>query len=98
LAGRTDIEIALRRLAPKIPAHEFASVVDHAVDSRGLSHASPETAAWLSLIAYVRHVFTNYDDLRDQSYDEESARFFVMEDMEAILNEWGVRRRLTSQD
>jgi hypothetical protein len=98
LADRKEIEVALRRLAPKMPAHEFASVVDHAVDSRGLSHASPETAAWLSLVAYVRHVFTDYDELRDQGYDEDSARFFVMEEMEAVLKEWGVRRQLTSQD
>ena len=32
----SDIEIALRRLAPRIPAHEFGAVVDHAVDSPGL--------------------------------------------------------------
>jgi hypothetical protein len=98
LADRIDIEAALRRLAPRIPNHEFASVVDHAVDSPGLSHAYPEAAAWLSLVAYVRHIFTDYDDLRNQGYDEGSARFFVAEAMEAVLNEWGVRRRLTSQD
>ena len=98
LADRKEIEVALRHLAPTLPAHEFGSVVDHAVDSRGLGHASPGTAAWLSLVAYVRHVFTEYDDLRDQGYDEASARFFVMEEMEAVLTEWGVRRRLTSQD
>lgn len=95
---RKDIGIALRRLASKIPAHEFESVVDHAVDSRGLSKANPETAAWLSLVAYVRHVFTDYDDLRNQGYDEASARFFVAAEIEAILDEWGVRRRLAPKD
>jgi hypothetical protein len=98
LADRKDIEAALRRLAPKIPAHEFASVVDHAIDSRGLSQAHPETAAWLSLVAYIRHVFTDYDDLRDQGYDEESARFFVAAEIETVLGEWGVQRRLGAQD
>ena len=98
LADRKDIEVALRRLAPKIPAHEFASVVDHAVDSRGLREANPEAAAWLSLVAYIRHVFTEYDDLRDQGYDEQSARFFVAAEIETILGEWGVRRRLAASD
>ena len=98
MADRKEIEIALRRLAPIMPAHEFGSVVDHAVDSHGLSHAFPETAAWLSLVAYVRHVFTDYDDLRDKGYDEASARFFVMEEMEVVLNEWGVRRQLAPED
>ena len=98
LADRKEIEVALRRLAPTMPVHEFASVVDHAIDSRGLRHAFPETAAWLSLVAYVRHVFTNYDDLRDQGYDEASARFFVVEEIEAVLKEWGVRRQPTSEE
>jgi hypothetical protein len=93
-ASRTEIEAALRRLAPHIPAHEFAAVVDHARDSAGLRTASPEEAAWLSLVAYVRHVFTDYDDLLQQGYDRESARFFVAKEVEAILTEWGVRRRL----
>jgi hypothetical protein len=98
LAKRSEIEIALRRLAPKIPAHEFGAVVDHAMDSLGLSVASPETAAWLSLVAYVRHVFTDYDELLTQDYDQESARFFVASEIETILSEWGARRRLTAED
>jgi hypothetical protein len=96
--SRADIEAALRHLAPKIPAHEFASVVDHAVDSRGLSKANPETAAWLSLVAYIRHVFTEYDTLCDQDYDEASARYFVAAEIETVLGEWGVRRRLDARD
>ena len=98
MAKRGDIEIALRRLAPRIPAHEFAAVVDHAVDSPGLKPASPETAAWLSLVAYVRHVFTDYDDLLVQDYDQDSARHFVADEIAAVLNDWGVRRRLSADD
>ena len=98
MAKRGDIEIALRRLAPRIPAHEFGAVVDHAVDSPGLKPASPETAAWLSLVAYVRHVFTDYDDLLVQDYDQDSARHFVADEIAAVLNDWGVRRRLSADD
>ncbi len=50
---RAAIDSALLRLAPAIPPHERTAVVDHAIDSRGLSFARPETAAWLSLVAYV---------------------------------------------
>jgi hypothetical protein len=95
---RSEIENALRRLAPRMPAFEFAAVTDHAMDSRGLRHAAPEEAAWLSLVAYVRHVFTDYDALLEQDYDEASARFFVVADMEAKLAEWGVRRALRPED
>jgi hypothetical protein len=98
VAKRADIEGALRRLAPRIPAHEFAAVVDHAVDSPGLNVAMPETAAWLSLVAYVRHTFTDYDELLREGYEQDSARFFVAEDMTAVLTDWGVRRPLSPDE
>jgi hypothetical protein len=98
VSRRADIETALKRIAPQIPRHEFGAVIDHALDSRGLRNAAPEGAAWLSLVAYVRHVFTDYDTLRDQDYDEDSARFFVAEQIETVLKGWGVRRRLAAKD
>jgi len=98
VAKRSEVEAALRRLAPRIPPHEFGAVVDHALDSRGLGSSAPETAAWLSLVAYVRHALTDYDDLLMQGYDQDSARYFVAGEMEAVLVEWGVRRRLGAQE
>ena len=95
---RIDIEAALRRLAPRLPSHEFGAVVDHALDSRGLRTSAPEAAAWLSLVAYARHAFTDYDDLLAQGYDQDSARFFVAKAIEERLAEWGVTRRLASED
>ena len=98
MAKRSDIEEALRRLAPKIPPHEFGAVIDHACDSAGLKAASAESAAWLSLVAYLRHAFTDYDELLAQGYDRDSARFFVAGDMQALLEDWGVRRKLGTAD
>ena len=98
MARRAEIETAVRALAPRIPTHELGAVVDHAVDSPGLRAASPEAAAWLSLVAYVRHALTEYDELLHQGYDQDSARFFVAPEMSAILHGWGVRRRLASED
>lgn len=77
-----------------MPAHEFGAVCDHAMDSPGLHTAAAETAAWLSLVAYARHVLTDYDELLTQGYDQESARHFVADDLQAALDAWGVRRRL----
>jgi hypothetical protein len=98
VAKRADIEVALRWLAPRIPAHEFAAVVDHALDSPGLTVATPETAAWLSLVAYIRHTFTDYDELLREGYDQDSARFFVADDMTDVLRDWGVRRPLSPNE
>ena len=98
MPSRAEIEAALRRLAPRIPRHEFGAVVDHAVGSRGLASASPETAAWLSLVAYARHALTDYDALLEQGYDQDSARFFVAAEIDSILSGWAVRRRLRQDD
>lgn len=91
---RNALAAALRRLAPSIPPHEFGAVVDHALDSAGLKSAAPESAAWLSLVAYVRHTFTDYDELLAQGYDRDGARHFVADEMAEVLSHWGVRRQL----
>jgi hypothetical protein len=97
-ANRTAIASALRHLAPRLPAHEFAAVVDHAMDSPGLRTASPENAAWLSLVAYARHTLTDYDELLAQGYERDSARFFVAEAVEELLESWGVKRKLGTEE
>jgi hypothetical protein len=94
LGRRAEIEVALRHLGPRVPDHEFGAIVDHAMDSPGLRAASAQTAAWLSMIAYARHVLTDYDDLLAQGYDLDSARYFVAADINAHLAEWGVRRKV----
>jgi hypothetical protein len=98
MSKRTVIEEALRRLAPRIPPHEFGAIVDHALDSRGLRGATPENAAWLSLVAYLRHTLTEYDDLLAQGYDQDSARHFVADDMREALAAWGVKRTLGEEE
>jgi hypothetical protein len=98
MARRGDIEAALRALAPRLPAHEFAAVIDHARDSAGLRAASAGEAAWLSLVAYARHAFTDYDELLRQGYDRDSARYFVAEAIDVVLREWGVKRRVGAED
>ena len=55
-------------------------------------------AAWLSLTAYIRHRLTDYDELLDDGYDAESARFFVLDDMNGVLEEWGSPRRVSGEE
>jgi hypothetical protein len=88
---------ALRRLAPRIPRHEAGAVIDHALSSPGLRGAAPETAAWLSLVAYVRHRLTDYDDLLAEGYDADSARFFVRDAINEVLERWGSPRRVAEE-
>ena len=92
---REAIESAVRILAPRIPRHEFEAVTDHAL--YGLATLAVH-AVWLSLTAYIRHRLTDYDSLLNDGYDAESARFFVLDDMNAVLEEWGSPRRVQAED
>jgi len=86
---REAVAQALARLAPRLPDFEAEAVLDRALASPGLRGAAPETAARLTLVAYARHVFTDYDDLLDDGYDRDSARHFVLDDLNAALMAWG---------
>src|SRR5262249_11227451 len=94
MSKRTAIEAARRRLGPHIPAHGRGGRLDPPTARPAPRPAAPEPAAWLSLVAYVRHVFTEYDELLAAGYDQDSARFFVTAEINDRLAAWGVRRRL----
>ncbi len=98
MTRRSEIEAALRHLASRLPPHESGAVTDHALDSPALRSAPAETAAWLSLVAYARHVHTDYDEFLEQGYGREAARHFVAAEMEAVLSKWGVRRPLLPEE
>ncbi len=88
---RAAVAAALQRLAPRLPDFEAEAVVDKALASPGLRRAAPENAAWLALVAFARHTFTDYDDLLEDGYDRDSARHFVLDDLNAVLVGWGAR-------
>jgi hypothetical protein len=98
MSQRLQRNEALRQLAPLIPDHEREAILDHAEDSIELRNASPETAVWLSMTAYIRHTFTDYDELMDEGYDQESARHFVLADMNEVLRVWGCKRQISEEE
>ena len=95
---RALVAAALERLVPRLPDFEAESVLDRAMRSPGLRGAAPETAAWLALTAFARHAFTDYDDLLAEGYDRDSARHFVLDEMNAMLAEWGSRRLVSEEE
>lgn len=92
ISRKRNIEAAILALAPSIPVRDLAEIAAHALASKGLSKAAPEKAAWLSLVAYVRHNFTEYEALLDDGYGAEAARHFCVEPTNTVLARWGARR------
>lgn len=95
---REAVAAALAQVAPRLPEFETEAVIDRALASPGLRNARPDNAAWLALVAYARHVFTEYDDLLADGYDRDSARHFILDDLNAALAAWGSHRRVSEEE
>lgn len=94
---QSAISMAVARFIPQAPFYDAEAVRARAA-AKHLRGLAAETAAWLAIIAYIRHVYTNYDALRDEGYEKDAARFFVCDAVNAKLQEWRAVRFLTAEE
>jgi hypothetical protein len=94
MSRRDRIAEELDRLAPAIPDADRTLILDQAEDSAGLRKGSPAKVAWLSLVAFVRHAYTDYDALLSDGYDVPSARHYCLEQINEVLEEWECIRQV----
>lgn len=88
---------ALTLLLPAI-TYADAELIRAAALAPHMRSLSPSAAVWLATIAYIRHVYTDYDALRDDGYDKDSARFFALDATNTKLTQWRATRLLTSEE
>lgn len=84
---------ALRAFIPKASYADFSEIA-LAMRAKHMTELTAVNAAFLATIAHIRHQYTDYDTLRDDGYDHDSARFFVADDIDTKLAEWGAPRGL----
>ncbi|MDZ7823683.1 MAG: DUF2293 domain-containing protein [Ahrensia sp.] len=82
-----EIRKALNQLVPMVPLEDAEAIKDIA-RRRHLRHLPASIGAWLAVTTHIRHNHTDYDDLLDEGYDSDSARFFVLEAMNDVLRDW----------
>ncbi len=87
------LQKALRKLAPMIPMLDSEAILTHA-KSPHMQTLSPVDAVWLATLSHIRHQHTDYDQLRDEGYDEDSARHFVLDESNDVLMEWGASAQI----
>ncbi len=87
---------ALRELLPKVTLADFEAIMQIA-RSGHLRHLPVGIIAWQATTTHIRHVHTDYDALLEEGYDAESARHFVVDDMNEILADWGCLRRVSDE-
>lgn len=93
---QASVSKALNELAPMMPYNE-AQEVKALAAQRHLRALPVPTAVWLSLVAHVRHVHTDYDELLDDGYDRDAARHFVLGDINAVLMRWQATRLVSDE-
>jgi hypothetical protein len=96
MAGtRRQREIA-RNLSLLIPLAPWADAeaIREAAGQKRLATLPPSVALWLAAIAHIRHRHTSYEALLAEGYDRESARFFVVGEINRTLTAWRATRLL----
>ncbi len=94
---RRAIDKALTLLLPMAPFADTEKIRAEA-SARHLRDLPPSIAVWLATIAHVRHEHSDYDRLLAEGYDRESARFFVVDQINAWLTKWRATRLLDADD
>lgn len=88
---------SLTLLLPTVP-YSDSEPIRAAALAPHMKMLPPSIAVWLATVAHVRHAHTDYDTLRDDGYDKDSARFFVMDAINKKLTEWRATRLVTADD
>lgn len=96
-ARQTAIGKALTALLPLAPYADTEKIRSKA-GARHLKSLPPRIAVWLATVAHVRHEHTDYDRLLAEGYDRDSARFFVVDAINAVLTRWRATRLLEADD
>lgn len=87
----------LSELFPAIPFSD-AEAIKAALTAKHLRKFPPSIAVWLAAIAYIRHNYSEYDQLRDDGYDRDSALHFVRDSINETLTTWRSTRFLEEGD
>jgi hypothetical protein len=66
--------------------------------AKALTALPPSVAAWLAAVAHIRHAHTDYEKLLAEGYDRDAARFFVIDEINAVLTRWRAMRLLDADD
>jgi hypothetical protein len=88
---------ALTALLPVAPYADIEAIRADAL-ARHMKELPPSVAVWLAAIAHVRHQHSDYERLLSEGYDRDSARFFVVGQINDTLTRWRATRLLDPDD
>lgn len=84
---RKDIAVALTLLAPRTPFFD-AEQIREAAAAPHMRALTAQNAVRLAALAYIRHSYTDYDKLRNEGLDKDSALYWIHDQISEKLREW----------
>jgi hypothetical protein len=94
---RRAVAKALTALLPMAPYADMERIRADACAIH-MKALPPSIAVWLATVAHVRHAHTDYEKLLAEGYDRDAARFFVIDEINAVLTRWRATRLLGADD
>ena len=88
---------ALTLLLPLAP-YADTEAIRAGASARHLKTLPPSIAVWLATVAHVRHQHTEYERLLEEGYDRDSARHFVLDQVNETLTTWRATRLLEADE
>lgn len=96
-ARHRAIAKALTLLLPAAPYADTEAIRAAALGAH-LKTLPASVAVWLATIAHVRHAHSSYETLLAEGYDRDSARYFVVDEINRTLTRWRATRLLDADD
>lgn len=94
---RRAIAKAITALLPMAPYADTEKIRADA-GAKHLKTLPASIAVWLAAVAHIRHAHTDYEKLLAEGYDRDSARFFVIDQINDWLTRWRATRLLDPDD
>ena len=92
-----EVKRRLRELVPNATMEDFLAI-EKIADAGHLRHLPPSIKAIQAITSHARHAHTEYNALLEDGYDQDSARHFVLDDINAKLQEWGCKETISENE
>lgn len=92
-----EIAQALTLLAPRMPFYD-AELIREASAAPHLRSLTAQNAVRLAALAYIRHSYTDYDQLRDDGLDKDTALYWIRDQIGEKLEEWSAADLLPDEN
>ena len=92
-----EVAKVLTTLIPMAP-YADAEKIREAAGARKMRELPASIAVWIATVAHVRHEHTVYDELLEDGYDRDAARFFVVNEINDTLTRWRATRLLDADE